>query len=333
MEVFTQQLINGITLGSIYGLIAIGYTMVFGIIGMVNFAHGDVFMVSAFIALITLLVLTTWLGMASVVLALLIVLVVAMLLTSLVNWTIERVAYRPLRGSFRLAPLISAIGMSIFLSNFVQVAQGPRVKSIPPLFNDVIVLMSSSDGYEVSVSYKQLMVWVVTAALLAAFWFVVTKTALGRAQRACEQDQKMAALLGIDVDRTVSITFVIAAALAAVAGTMYLVLLRRGELRRRLRARREGVHRRGPRGHRLAPGRGARRPVDRPHRDDVVGLLLHRLQGRRRLLHSRHHHDLPAPGDSGPAGRGEGVRWRKRRPGPPRASTLFAPCARLRSPP
>ena len=223
MEVFTQQLINGITLGSIYGLIAIGYTMVFGIIGMVNFAHGDVFMVSAFIALVTLLVLTTWIGMASVVLALLIVLVVAMLLTSLVNWTIERVAYRPLRGSFRLAPLISAIGMSIFLSNFVQVAQGPRVKSIPPLFNEVIVLMSSSDGYEVSVSYKQLMVWAVTAALLVAFWFVVTKTALGRAQRACEQDQKMAALLGIDVDRTVSITFVIAAALAAVAGTMYLV--------------------------------------------------------------------------------------------------------------
>jgi branched-chain amino acid transport system permease protein len=135
MEVFTQQLINGITLGSIYGLIAIGYTMVFGIIGMVNFAHGDVFMVSAFIALITFLVLTTWLGISSIVGALLIVLVVAMLLTSLVNWTIERIAYRPLRGSFRLAPLISAIGMSIFLSNFVQVAQGPRNKSIPPIFN------------------------------------------------------------------------------------------------------------------------------------------------------------------------------------------------------
>ena len=133
MEVFLQQLINGITLGSIYGLIAIGYTMVFGIIGMVNFAHGDVFMVSAFIALIVFLILTTWLGISSIALALLIVLVVAMVLTSLVNWTIERVAYRPLRGSFRLAPLISAIGMSIFLSNFVQVAQGPRNKSIPPM--------------------------------------------------------------------------------------------------------------------------------------------------------------------------------------------------------
>src|SRR3954452_2248476 len=146
MEVFIQQVINGITLGSIYGLIAIGYTMVFGIVGMVNFAHGDVFMVSAFIALVTFLILTTWIGMSSVVLALLIVLVVSMVLTSLVNWSIERVAYRPLRGSFRLAPLISAIGMSIFLSTFVQVAQGPRNKSIPPIFNEVIVLMSDSEG-------------------------------------------------------------------------------------------------------------------------------------------------------------------------------------------
>ena len=223
MEVFIQQLINGVTLGSIYGLIAIGYTMVFGIIGMVNFAHGDVFMVSAFIALVTFLILTTWLGIGSIVVALVIVLIVAMLMTSLVNWAIERIAYRPLRGSFRLAPLISAIGMSIFLSNFVQVAQGPRFKSIPQFFDAVIVLMADPDGYDVAVSYKQLIVWVVTAVLLLAFWFVVTKTALGRAQRACEQDQKMAALLGIDVDRTISITFVIAAALAAVAGTMYLM--------------------------------------------------------------------------------------------------------------
>src|SRR4030088_238742 len=104
MDVFTQQLINGITLGSIYGLIAIGYTMVFGIIGMVNFAHGDVFMVSAFIALITYLIVTAWLGIGSVVAALAIVLVVAMVLTSLVNWTIERLAYRPAGGSFRPAP-------------------------------------------------------------------------------------------------------------------------------------------------------------------------------------------------------------------------------------
>jgi branched-chain amino acid transport system permease protein len=222
MEIFVQQLINGITLGSIYGLIAIGYTMVFGIIGMVNFAHGDVFMVSSFIALVAFLLLTTWIGIGSVALALVIVLIVAMILTSLVNWAIERAAYRPLRGSFRLAPLISAIGMSIFLSNFVQVAQGPRNKSIPPMFTDIIVVMKGN--YDVTVSYKQIAIWVVTAILLLAFWLLVSKTALGRAQRACEQDQKMAALLGIDVDRTISITFVIAAALAAVAGTLYLTI-------------------------------------------------------------------------------------------------------------
>ncbi len=221
MEVFVQQLINGITLGSIYGLIALGYTMVYGIIGMVNFAHGDVFMVSVFIALAALLILTSWLGVTPIALALVIVLIVSMVFTSIMNWTIERVAYRPLRGSFRLAPLISAIGMSIFLSNFVQVTQGPRNKSIPPMLSDVIVLMSDN-GYDVTISYKQIGIWLTTAVLLAAFALLVARTALGRAQRACEQDQKMAALLGVDVDRTISVTFVIAAALAAVAGTMYL---------------------------------------------------------------------------------------------------------------
>ena len=133
MEYFVQQLINGLTLGSIYGLIAIGYTMVYGIIGMINFAHGDIFMVGAFIALIVFLHPRSHVLLGPVVVALLIMMIVAMLLTSLYNWTIEKVAYRPLRGSFRLAPLITAIGMSIALSNFVQVTQGPRNKPIPPM--------------------------------------------------------------------------------------------------------------------------------------------------------------------------------------------------------
>src|SRR6185312_14081516 len=222
MDYFVQQLINGITLGSIYGLIAIGYTMVFGIIGMVNFAHGDVFMVSAFIALIAFLILTSWIGIGSIVLALFLVLLVAMVFTSLINWAVERVAYRPLRGSFRLAPLISAIGMSIFLSNFVQVTQGPRNKSIPPMLRGDITVFSQN-GYDVTVSAKQFVIWIVTAILLVCFWYLVAKTKLGRAQRACEQDQKMAALVGVNVDQTISTTFVIAAALAAVAGTMYLM--------------------------------------------------------------------------------------------------------------
>jgi branched-chain amino acid transport system permease protein len=222
MDYLAQQLINGITLGSIYGLIAIGYTMVFGIIGMVNFAHGDVFMMSAFIALIFLMALTQFLGITSLALALFIVLILGMVLTSVWAWVIERLAYRPLRGSFRLAPLISAIGMSIFLSNLVQVTQGPNNKAAPSMLTDVITLTHGA-GYNVTLSYKQLLIMVVTAVLLGAFWFVVQKTALGRAQRACEQDRRMAALLGINVDRTISLTFVMGAALAAVAGLLFMV--------------------------------------------------------------------------------------------------------------
>jgi branched-chain amino acid transport system permease protein len=221
MEYFVQQLINGLTLGSIYGLIAIGYTMVFGIIGMVNFAHGDVFMVSAFIALILYLLLTAVLGITALGIALLLVLVLGMALTALWSWVIERIAYRPLAGSFRLAPLISAIGMSVFLSNFVQVVQGPRNKPVPPLLNNVISIPVG--GGSVTLSEKQVLIMVVTVVLLAAFWVVVQKTRLGRAQRACEQDRRMAALLGVDVNHTVSMTFVIGGALAAVAGLMFMV--------------------------------------------------------------------------------------------------------------
>ncbi len=221
MSNFLQQLINGLTLGSIYGLIAIGYTMVFGIIGMVNFAHGDVFMLASFIALMVFLLVTQVLGLTSLPLAFIIVLVAAMVLTSVWNWSIERLAYRPLRGSFRLAPLISAIGMSIFLSNFVQVVQGPRNKPVPPMFTDIIHV--TGPGYDVAVQYRQIVIMLVTAILLAAFWWLVKKTPLGRAQRACEQDRKMAALMGIDVDRTISVTFIIGAALAAVAGSLYLL--------------------------------------------------------------------------------------------------------------
>ena len=218
MEYFFQQVINGLALGSIYGLIAIGYTMVYGIIGMINFAHGDVFMLGAFMALIVFLMITTFIGALPIALMLLLMMIVAMLLTGLWSWTIERVAYRPLRGSFRLAPLITAIGMSIALSNFVQVTQGPRNKPVPQLLNGSYNIF----GTNVTVSLKQVVVIVVTAVLLTIFWYIVNRTSLGRAQRACEQDRKMAALLGINVDRVISLTFVMGAMLAAVAGTLYL---------------------------------------------------------------------------------------------------------------
>jgi branched-chain amino acid transport system permease protein len=221
MEYFLQQLIIGVTLGSIYGLIAIGYTMVYGIIGMINFAHGDVFMIGGFIALIAFLTLLA-IGMTSVPLALFLVLVIAMALTALYGWTVERIAYRPLRHSYRLAPLISAIGMSIILQNYVQIAQGARVKPLPPIITGSYTLMSS-DGFNVEISNIQIIVVLTTLVLMLAFSWLVAKTRLGRDMRACEQDLKMASLLGVNIDRTISLTFVIGAALASVAGIMYLL--------------------------------------------------------------------------------------------------------------
>jgi len=214
-------LINGVTLGSIYGLIAIGYTMVYGIIGMINFAHGDIFMVGAFIALIAFLALVA-MGITAVPLALFLVLLIAMALTSLYGWTVERIAYRPLRHSFRLAPLISAIGMSIVLQNYVQIAQGARVKPLPPLITGGYTLIDSPI-FVVQLSNVQILVVVTTIVLMAVFSWIVAKTRLGRDMRACEQDLKMASLVGVNVDRTISYTFVIGAALAAVAGIMHLL--------------------------------------------------------------------------------------------------------------
>ena len=205
MAYFSQQLINAITLGAIYGLIAIGYTMVYGIIGMINFAHGDVFMVGGFIALIAFLALVA-IGVTAIPIALFLVLLIAMAITALYGWTVEHFAYRPLRGSFRLAPLISAIGMSIILQNYVQVAQGARVKPLPPLVEGGYTLMES-EAFNVRLSNIQIIVVLTTFALMLAFWFLVAKTRLGRDMRACEQDLTMAALLGIDVDRTISLTF------------------------------------------------------------------------------------------------------------------------------
>jgi branched-chain amino acid transport system permease protein len=221
MAYFLQQLINGVALGSIYGLIAIGYTMVYGIIGMINFAHGDIFMVGAFIALIAFLAIMA-LGVTMIPLALFIVLIIAMVLTAVWGWSVERIAYRPLRDSFRLAPLITAIGMSIVLQNFIQVAQGARVKPLQPVITGGYQIFEEN-GFTVIVSNIQILIVVTTLVLMGAFWLVISRTALGRAQRACEQDRLMASLSGVDVDRTISLTFVLGGALAAVAGLLYLL--------------------------------------------------------------------------------------------------------------
>jgi branched-chain amino acid transport system permease protein len=218
VEYFLQQTINGITLGAVYGLIAIGYTMVYGIVGMINFAHGEIYMIGAFVAVIVFTLLGM-MGVTWVPAAVLIVLVTAMLFTAAYGWAVERIAYRPLRGSFRLAPLISAIGMSIFLQNYVQLLQGARVKSIQPIVTGAVPLIETGH-FHVAITHIQILIIALTIALMIGFSLLITRTRFGRAQRACEQDQTMAALLGIDVDRTISLTFMIGAILAAVAGVM-----------------------------------------------------------------------------------------------------------------
>ena len=218
---FLQQLINGLTLGSIYGLIALGYTMVYGIIGMINFAHGDIFMIGAFVSMIAFLAFIS-LGLSFLPVVLILSLIAAMVITAVYGFSVERVAYRPLRTSFRLAPLITAIGMSLVLQNYVQLAQGAQVKPIPPIITGNYEILTQ-DGFTAVLSNMQILIVILTVSLMIGFSFMIAKTSLGRAQRATEQDKKMASLLGINVDRTISITFVLGAVLAAVAGFMNLL--------------------------------------------------------------------------------------------------------------
>jgi branched-chain amino acid transport system permease protein len=188
---------------------------------MINFAHGDVFMVGAFISLIAFLMIMS-IGITVVPVALVLVLIIAMVLTAVGGWALERIAYRPLRASFRLAPLITAIGMSIVLQNFVQLTQDARVKPLPPVVTGGHTIMEGQ-GFTVTLSNAQIMIIITTVVLMSLFTFFIASTSLGRQQRACEQDRTMAALLGVNVDRIISFTFVMGASLAAVAGLMYLL--------------------------------------------------------------------------------------------------------------
>jgi branched-chain amino acid transport system permease protein len=161
-----------------------------------------------------------------IILTLILVAAIAMIVASAFNWTIERVAYRPLRGSFRLAPLISAIGMSIVLQEFVRIAQEGRPKPTQPVITGGYEIMrhtSENAEFVVRLTNMQILIIFSTVLLMALFTAIITRTALGRAQRACEQDMKMASLCGIDVDRTISITFIMGAALAAFAGLMFFL--------------------------------------------------------------------------------------------------------------
>ncbi len=215
--IFLQQMINGLTLGSVYGLIAIGYTMVYGIIGMINFAHGEVYMISAYLWAIGLALLAFF-GLQSFPLLILGTLVFTIVVTGAYGWAIERIAYKPLRNSTRLAPLISAIGMSLILQNYVQLSQGPRQQGMPTLLDGALRL-HVGDGF-VQLTYTKVFILIASLIGMAVLTYVIQYTKLGRMCRATQQDRKMASILGINTDRVISYVFVIGAAMAGLAGVL-----------------------------------------------------------------------------------------------------------------
>ncbi|WP_259757613.1 ABC transporter permease subunit [Pseudomonas sp. GCEP-101] len=215
--IFLQQMINGLTLGSVYGLIAIGYTMVYGIIGMINFAHGEVYMISAYLSAVALALLAFF-GLQSFPLLILGTLVFTIVVTGVYGWVIERIAYKPLRNSTRLAPLISAIGMSLILQNYVQLAQGPRQQGVPTLL-DGAFKFHIGEGF-VQLTYTKVFILIAAFVGMAVLTYVIQYTKLGRMCRATQQDRKMASILGINTNRVISYVFVIGAAMAALAGVL-----------------------------------------------------------------------------------------------------------------
>jgi branched-chain amino acid transport system permease protein len=213
---FVQQLINGLALGAVYALIALGYTMVYGILQLINFAHGEVYMLGAYLGIIVFGILTA-LGLSafSLTLSLVITVLVSMAFCAMFGATIERVAYRPLRNATKLAPLISAVGMSIILQNFVMLAQGKEYKNLPPQL--------PSEGFSLfgaNVSPAQIFILSASILIMIVLHLFVSKTKLGKAMRATSQDRVMAGLVGINVNMVISVTFMIGSALAAVAGVM-----------------------------------------------------------------------------------------------------------------
>ncbi|MBD9499593.1 high-affinity branched-chain amino acid ABC transporter permease LivH [Pseudomonas sp. BGr12] len=215
---YLQQLINGLTVGSTYALIAIGYTMVYGIIGMINFAHGEVYMIGSYVAFIVITGLAM-MGIVSLPVVIICTFAAAIIVTSAYGYTIERIAYRPLRGSNRLIPLISAIGMSIFLQNEVLLAQDSKDKAIPNLLpGNFIIGPDEMSG--VTISYMQVLIFIVTLLTMYGLSMFISRSRLGRACRACAEDLKMANLLGINTNNIIALTFVIGATLAAVAAVL-----------------------------------------------------------------------------------------------------------------
>jgi branched-chain amino acid transport system permease protein len=214
-----QQLFNGLSLGAIYALIAIGYTMVYGIIGMINFAHGDIYMIGAYVGLVTLSAVGTQ-GGVPIWLVIGLMLVVAAIITGVYGFVVEQVAYKPVRNSPRLVALISAIGMSIFLQNWVALGQGARDMAVPSLLPGALQFGGADGSFEIFIPYTRIMIIVVAVVLMVLLTLYIRHSRMGRASRACAQDMHMANLLGINTHRVISFTFILGAVLAAVGGVL-----------------------------------------------------------------------------------------------------------------
>ena len=215
MDIFVQQLINGLVLGSIYALVALGYTMVYGILELINFAHGEVTMIGAMVALA---VIGGLMGAAPELPGLIVVLagvLVAIPACMALGYTIEKVAYRPLRKAPRLAPLITAIGVSIILQNGAMLIWGRQYVSFPAL-----IPQNRHEILGANITDLQIFIIVLSILIMTGLWLLVQKTRLGRAMRATAQSKEVAALMGVNVDRVISATFLIGSALAAIAGVM-----------------------------------------------------------------------------------------------------------------
>ncbi len=216
MEILLQQIINGLVLGSMYALIALGYTMVYGIINLINFAHGEVMMVGALTSWSIISLMQESMPGTPGYIILIISLLIACVVAATLNFVIEKVAYRPLRNSPKLAPLITAIGMSIFLQTMAMILWKPTYKSYPTLLPSTPINVGGA-----LISPTQIMILVFTAVSLAVLMWLVNHTKLGRAMRATSENPKVAALMGVKPDMVISATFVIGAVLAAIAGVMY----------------------------------------------------------------------------------------------------------------
>jgi branched-chain amino acid transport system permease protein len=221
-----QTIIIGLSNGLIYALVALGYTLVYGILQLINFAHGDVFMLGSMIALtlLTMLGVTPGMDLTTTIALIIVVLLVTMAITAILNVSIERIAYRPLRNAPKLAPLISAIGMSFILQNVGLLWKGPASLGFPNVIPNTNVL-TTVFGLQTAVelTFKQVFVGVITIPLLLVLMWFVGSTRQGKAMRATAQDPDTAGLMGIDVNRTIAITFVIAGALAGAAGLVQIL--------------------------------------------------------------------------------------------------------------